>query len=199
MAATVPFALLGVVQLTAVAGWLALAAATALPALRRRTGWVVALGALCLAAADAAVPVQFGTPSSDTVGYLRVAGLGLIAVGALTAGTTARRRYLDPRGVWAGIVTPLGAAPTPSYLAAVLGVVAAGATLVRGRDRSRGEASGDARGPVVGAPDPWVAGWLSIGLLFTAAAAGLSESAATSTDAALAQLAARAAATVAVA
>jgi len=52
MAPAVPFALLGVVQLLAVAGWVGLAGASLFPRLRRRVSGVFVIGALALAAAD---------------------------------------------------------------------------------------------------------------------------------------------------
>ena len=41
MAPAVPFALVGVVQITAVAGWLGLAGAVSFPRLRRRVFWTL--------------------------------------------------------------------------------------------------------------------------------------------------------------
>src|SRR3954470_3630179 len=85
MAPAVPFALLGVVQLVAVAGWVGLGAAALLPRLRRRVTPVFVAGTVALAAADAATALQFGSSSSALVGWLRLVGLVLVALGA-TAG-----------------------------------------------------------------------------------------------------------------
>ena len=82
MAPAVPFALLGVVQLTAVAAWLGLAGASAFPRLRRRVTPLFVVGALLMAVADATTAVRFGDGSSDLVAWLRVLGLVLLALGA---------------------------------------------------------------------------------------------------------------------
>src|SRR5690349_18225821 len=75
MAPAVPFALLGVVQLTAVAAWLALAGASLFPRLRRRVTSLFVAGAVALAVADALTALRFGDVSSDPIGWLRVVGL----------------------------------------------------------------------------------------------------------------------------
>src|SRR3954453_10147951 len=83
MAPAVPFALLGVVQLTAVAGWLGLAGASLFPRLRRRVTLLFVAGALVLAVADALTALRFGDPASDAIAWLRVVGLLLLAASAL--------------------------------------------------------------------------------------------------------------------
>src|SRR6185312_11466801 len=92
MAPAVPFALLGVVQLLAVAGWVGLGGAALFPRLRRRVTPLFVVGALALAAADALTAVQFGSASSSGIGWLRVAGFALIALGAAVAGWRRGRR-----------------------------------------------------------------------------------------------------------
>ena len=72
MAPAVPFALVGVVQITAVAGWLGLAGAVSFPRLRRRVTPLFILGALAMAAADAVTAVRYGVGTSDPAGWLRV-------------------------------------------------------------------------------------------------------------------------------
>src|SRR4051794_41163561 len=82
MAPAVPFALLGVVQLLAVAGWIGLAGASAFPRLRRRITPVFVVGALAMAAADATTALQLGTRESTGLAWLRLGGLLLLALGA---------------------------------------------------------------------------------------------------------------------
>lgn len=195
MAPTVPFALLGVVQLTAVAAWLALAAATALPALRRPSVWLLAAGALCLAAADAAVTVEFGTAQSTVIAVVRIAGLALLLAAALAGATAPRRRYLDPRTALGGIVAPLGATPALGYVAAGLGVAGFFATVTAARRRG-GEPRGEWRG--VAAADGPAAWWLGVGFLLTGVAAALAGGSTSSSAVATAQLGGRAAATLAI-
>jgi PAS domain S-box-containing protein len=180
MAPAVPFALLGVVQLLAVAGWVGLGGAALFPRLRRRVTPLFIVGALALAAADALTAVQFGSASSSGIGWLRVAGFALIAVGA--AGGAGQSLVLPmPAGAAAGVVVPLGAPPLPSYVAGVVGVVAAGGAWRRGHRRGADRLFGTA---------------LAVGLLFAAVAAALGDPARTSESAALAELAARAASTI---
>src|SRR3954454_15455682 len=83
MAPAVPFALLGVVQLVAVAGWVGLGGAAMLPRLRRRVTPAFVAGTVALAAAPAATALQFGSSSSSVVGWLRLIGLSLVALGAI--------------------------------------------------------------------------------------------------------------------
>src|SRR4051794_31848855 len=123
MAPAVPFALLGVVQLTAVAAWLGLAGAVCFPRLRRRITPVFVLGALAMAAADAYTAVRIGPSASDPVGWLRVAGLGLLALGA--AGGSGQSQVVTTAVGPGAVVVPLGARVTPALVAGVLGVLGA--------------------------------------------------------------------------
>src|SRR4051794_41369444 len=131
MTPAVPFALLGVVQPTAVAAWLGLAGAVSFPRLRRRVTPLFVLGALAMAVADALTAVRYGTATSDAVGWLRVAGLALLAIGA----TRGSGQSLVLPGVAgpASVVVPLGAAPTPALVAGVIGVLGAAGAFLRGR------------------------------------------------------------------
>lgn len=180
MAPAVPFALVGVVQLTAVAGWLGLAGAVSFPRLRRRVTPVFVLGALAMAAADAVTAVRFGDGSSDVAGWLRVAGLALLAVGALRG--TAQSLVAPAAGMGA-VVVPLGASPTPALAAGALGVL--------------GGVGAWSRGLREGA-DRWLGGTLAAGLALSGVAAALADPARTNANAALGVLAARAVATVAI-
>jgi signal transduction histidine kinase len=121
MAPAVPFALLGVVQLTAVAVWLGLAGAVSFPRLRRRVTPLFVLGALAMAAADAYTAARIGPSSSDLVGWLRVLGLGSLALGV--AGGSGQSLVLT--GGPGAVVVPLGARMTPALAAGVAGVLAA--------------------------------------------------------------------------
>src|SRR4051795_13571127 len=120
MAPAVPFALLGVVQLTAVAGWLGLAGASLFPRLRRRGTVLFVAGALALAVAETLTALRFGDPSSDAIAWLRALGLLLVGIGAL-GGSPQSLALPMPAGL-AGVVVPLGSRPT----AAVAGGVAGG-------------------------------------------------------------------------
>src|SRR3954466_9531450 len=183
MAPAVPFALLGVVQLVAGAGWVGLGGAALLPRLRRRITPVFVAGTVALAAADAATALQFGSSSSALVGWLRLVGLILIALGA-TAGVGQSLVLRLPAGAAAGVVVPLGAPLLVAYAGGVAGVVAAVGAW------RRGNRSGADR--VLGTS-------LAAGFALTGVAAALADSASTSTSAALAELSARAAASAAIA
>ena len=178
MAPAVPFALVGVVQLTAVASWLGLAGAVSFPRLRRRVTAVFVLGALAMAAADAVTAVRFGVGMSDAAGWLRVAGLGLLAIGAVRG--TGQSLVAPVSGVGA-VVVPLGASPTPALAAGALGVL--------------GGAGAWYRGLRAGA-DRWLGGSLGAALALSGVAAALADPARTNQNAALAELSARLAATV---
>src|SRR4051794_34862819 len=128
MPPAVPFALIGVVQLTSVAAWLGLAGAVSFPRLRRRVTPLMVIGALAMAAADALTAVRFGTGSSDLVGWLRVLGLALLALGA-AAGSGQTLVMAGP----AAVVLPLGARPAPALVGLAAGVAGAGGAWVRGR------------------------------------------------------------------
>ena len=178
MAPAVPFALVGVVQLTAVAAWLGLAGAVSFPRLRRRVTLLFVLGALAMAAADAVTAVRFGTSSSDPVGWLRVCGLGLLALGAIR-GTG--QTLVAPSLATGAVVVPLGAAPAPSLVAGAVGVLGGAGAWLRGRRPGA---------------DRWLGALLAGALAFSGVAAALAEPARDSGDAAVAALAARALATL---
>ena len=178
MAPAVPFALVGVVQLTAVAAWLGLAGAVSFPRLRRRVTLLFVLGALAMAVADAVTAVRFGTSSSDPVGWLRVAGLGLLALGAIR-GTG--QTLVAPSLATGAVVVPLGAAPAPSLVAGAIGVLGGAGAWLRGRRPGA---------------DRWLGALLAGALAFSGVAAALAEPARDSGDAAVAALAARALATL---
>jgi PAS domain S-box-containing protein len=178
MAPAVPFALLGVVQLTAVAVWLGFAAAACSPQLRRRATPLVAAGALAMAVADALTVLRLTSAQSDGLGELRVAGLALLAIG-FAAGT------LQPRAsVLPAIVVPLGARPSVAIVGGAVGVVAAVVAWLRSRRAGA---------------ERLVVGWVSAALLLTAVATALADPARNGTNAALAVLAARAAGSAALA
>src|SRR3954470_3779181 len=183
MAPAVPFALLGVVQLVAVAGWVGLGGAAMLPRLRRRGTPAVVAGTVALAAADAATALQFGSSSSSVVGWLRLIGLSLVALGAI-GGVGQSLVLRVPAGAAATVVVPLGGPPVAAYAGGVAGVVAAVGAW------RRGERPGGDR--VLGAA-------LAAGFALTGIAAALTDAASTSTTAALAELSARAAASAAIA
>jgi PAS domain S-box-containing protein len=179
MAPAVPFALLGVVQLTAVAAWLGLAGAATFPRLRRRVTPLFVLGALAMAVADAYTAARYGPSSSDPVGWLRAGGMVLMALG-LTGGV-GQSLVVAPAGLGA-VIVPLGAAPAPAYVAAAAGLVGA-VGAVRSSHRTNGDRA--------------LGALLALGLLASGVAAGLAVPAQDTHAGALAVLAARAVATVA--
>src|SRR3954451_10795559 len=179
MAPAVPFALLGVVQLTAVAGWLGLAGASMFPRLRRRVTGLFVVGALVLAVAETLTALRFGDAASDAIAWLRAIGLLLVGVGAL-GGSPQTLALPLPAGL-AGVVVPLGSRPTAAVAGGVAGAFAAVAAWWRGTRRGA---------------DRWLAGVLAAGFLLSGAAAFLAQWADTSYDAAVALLAARGVATV---
>jgi PAS domain S-box-containing protein len=178
MAPAVPFALVGVVQLTAVAAWLGLAGAVSFPRLRRRVTLLFVVGALAMAVADAVTAVRFGTSRSDPVAWLRVGGLGLLALGAVR-GTG--QTLVAPSLATGAVVVPLGAAPTPSLVAGAVGVLGGAGAWLRGRRAGA---------------DRWLGALLAGAFAFSGVAAALAEPARDSSDAAVAALAARALATL---
>ena len=179
MAPAVPFALLGVVQLSAVAAWLALAGAVLFPRLRRRVTPLFVAGALAMAAADALTAVHYGSATSDPLAWLRVAGLALLAAGA--CGGTAQSLVL-PSGSATAIVVPLGARPTPAIAGGALALAGAVGAWVRGRRPGADRALG---------------ALLAAGIALSGAAAVLAAPARDHTDAAVAELVVRAVATLA--
>jgi signal transduction histidine kinase len=183
MAPAVPFALLGVVQLLAVAGWIGLAGAAAFPRLRRRITPLFSLGALALAVADGWTAVEFGSAASDRLAWLRLLGLLLLAVGAL-GGSGQSLAMPMPAEAVAGVVVPLGAGIKPAVAGAAAGVIAGAASWWRGLRRGADRLLGSA---------------LAIGFVLTGVAAALADPARSYPDAGIAVLAARAAATLAIA
>src|SRR3954447_21463626 len=125
MAPAVPFALLGVVQLTAVAGWLGLAGASLFPRLRRRVTAMFVVGALVLALADALTALRFGDAASDGIAWLRAAGLVLLGLGAL--GGSGQSLVIPVPAGLAAVVVPLGSRPTAAVAGAASGAAAAAA------------------------------------------------------------------------
>jgi PAS domain S-box-containing protein len=180
MAPAVPFALLGVVQLTAVAAWLGLAGAVSFPRLRRRVTPLFVLGALAMAVCDAYTAVRIGPAQSDPVAWLRVVGLLLLALGAV--GGSGQSLVLAGAGAPGGVVVPLGARLTPALAAGGAGVLAAAGAWWRAQRANADRALGAA---------------LAAGFLLTGGAAVLAEPARDSADAAIAVLAVRASATIA--
>src|SRR3954464_356218 len=166
MAPAVPFALLGVVQLTAVAGWLGLAGASLFPRLRRRVTWLFVAGALVLAVAEALTALRFGDPASEAIAWLRAVGLVLVGLGAV-GGSPQGLALPLPAGL-AGVVVPLGSRPTAAVAGGVAGAFAAVAAWWRGTRRGA---------------DRWLAGVLAAGFLLSGVAALLGQRADTSLDA----------------
>jgi PAS domain S-box-containing protein len=182
MAPAVPFALLGVVQLLAVAGWVGLAGAAAFPRLRRRVTPLFAVGVLLLATADGLTALQFGSASSQDLAWLRVVGLALVAAGAL--GGVGQSLVLPLPAEVAGVVVPLGAGPRPAIAGGVLGVAAGAAAWSRAVRRGA---------------DRLLGGALAVGFVLTGAAAVLADPARDDPTTGIALLCVRAAATLAIA
>lgn len=176
MAPAVPFALLGVVQLAAVAVWLGFAAACCFPGLVRRTTPVVVVASLAMAAADALTALHLDVASSNGIALLRLVALALILIG-IADGAPQRPSVALP-----AITAPLGASTSYAIAGGTVGIVAAAAAVARGWRADRR-----------------VGAWVAAGIGLTAIAAALAERSGTSTSAALAQLACRGAACVALA
>ncbi len=174
MAPAVPFALLGVVQLAAVAVWLGFAAACCFPGLVRRTTPIVVVASLAMAAADALTALHLDVASSDGIALLRLVALALVLIG-LADGAPQR-----PPTVLPAITAPLGASTSLAIAGGTVGVVAGAAALVRGWRADRR-----------------VGAWIAAGVGLTAVAAALADRSGTSTNVALAQLSARGAACIA--
>src|SRR4051794_17774131 len=179
MAPAVPFALLGVVQLTAVAAWLGLAGAALFPRLRRPATPVFVLGAVGMAVAEALTALRFGDVTSDPLAWLRAFSLLLLGIGAV--GGSPQTMVLPLPAAVSGVVVPLGSRPVPATVGGVVGAAAGVAAWWRG---------------LRGGADRWLAALLGAGLLMSAVACTLSQLADTSDDAALALLAARGLSTV---
>jgi PAS domain S-box-containing protein len=179
MAPAVPFALLGVVQLGSVAVWLGFAAAACLPARRHRLTPFLVIGATAMAVADALTALRLTAGTSDGLGALRIASLALLAVGLLAVSGRPRASTLG------SIVAPLGTKPSIAVIGAVLGAAATvAATVDAVRDRR------DHTRLAIG-------GWIAVAMAFTAIATWLADPARHGTNAALAVLAARGAASLA--
>ncbi|HWB66454.1 MAG TPA: ATP-binding protein [Mycobacteriales bacterium] len=175
MAPAVPFALLGAVQLSAVAVWLGVAVAACFPRLRRPTTPLIVVGAAAVAAADVLTTLHLDVGQSDALAWLRFAGLALVLLGPLLS--RLRISAAAPAGLPA-IIAPLGARPTPAILGGVAGLAAAALTALRARRPGA---------------DRQVAIAFGVGLFFTGVSAALADPARTALPAALALLASRAA------
>ena len=126
MEPAVPFALLGAVQLLAIAAGVGLAAA----ALLRRTvsGLVLAAGALLLTGAEVATALRLGDTASDGLLVLRGVA-GLVVAAGLATGGLGRRQV--PTSVY-GVVLPLaGAAGTSAFAGAAFLLAAVAAVRAR--------------------------------------------------------------------
>jgi PAS domain S-box-containing protein len=174
MAPAVPFALLGVVQLAAVAVWLGFAAACCFPGLVRRTTPVVVVASIAMAAADALTALHLDVASSNGIAVLRLVALALILIG-IADGAPQR-----PLTALPAITAPLGASTSLAIAGGTVGIVAAAAAVARGWRNDRR-----------------VGAWVAAGVGLTAVAAALAERSGHSTNYALAQLSARGAACVA--
>jgi PAS domain S-box-containing protein len=124
----VPFALLGAVQLIAIAAAVGLAGAAVLR--RSGAGVVLSLGALALTGVEIATALRLGDTASDGLAAARgVAGL-VVAVGILTGGLGPRQ---VPTSMY-GVVVPLAASAGPTAFAGVATLLAGLAALRARRD-----------------------------------------------------------------
>jgi PAS domain S-box-containing protein len=124
----VPFALLGAVQLIAIAAGVGLAAAAVLR--RTAAGVILSLGAVVLTAVEIATALRLGDSASDGLATARgVAGL-LVAVGIVTGGLGPRQ---VPTSMY-GVVVPLAASGGPAAFAGVASLLAGLAALRARRD-----------------------------------------------------------------
>lgn len=153
----VPFALLGAVQLLALAGWAGLAGAAIARRGRRAPGLampVLLAGAVLLLVADGGTALAFDRSADDGLAVLRAGGLFLVAVGlflgALRPQESPARQPRPPSPAappamlsvvalpavvaLPGVVVPLGASATPALLGGLAGVLATLAALRGGRD-----------------------------------------------------------------
>jgi PAS domain S-box-containing protein len=169
----VPFALLAVAELLAVAAFVALAGAACFP--RQRSPWspVLLLGGALLALSNALTGSSLGTDTSDGLAWIRAAGAVLLAIGLLfgrpaVASAVGSGSAIDADGVLPrlGAVLPLGASPAPLAVGTVAMFLAACAAL---------------RGPAIGRS--FLAGGLTLTAVasITAAWAGSSQAAAEAT------------------
>src|SRR4051812_30089085 len=115
----VPFALLGAVQLIAIAAGVGLAAAAVL----RRTlaGFVLSAGALVLTGVEIATALRLGDSASDGLALVRGVAALLVAIGIVSGGLGPRQ---VPTSMY-GVVVPLAAAGGPSAFAGVAALLAA--------------------------------------------------------------------------
>ena len=166
----VPFALLAVAELLAVAACSSLGAVVLFRALRRPASIVLALGALSVATAEALTGSTIGDPTSERLAWLRAVGAILLAAGMVEGAPRFGPRELPvPAEAAAPVLAlvPVGATLPPTLTAAIaFGVAAAFA----------------ARRAVLGR------GVLSVGLLLLGAACAASASADTSRASAIAVL-----------
>jgi two-component system sensor histidine kinase ResE len=134
MAPTVPFALLGAVQLTAVAAWLGLAATVSMSRLRRSAAVPLVVGALALTVADAWSAVEYDVTDAGPIPWLRLAGFVLLLAPAGALWRSRQRGFDHVVGRWlcggllAAAVAAVLAQPAASHHAdavAELGVRAA--------------------------------------------------------------------------
>jgi PAS domain S-box-containing protein len=149
----VPFALLGAVELLAVAAWCGLAGAAVALRRGRLAALLVVAGALVLAGVEVRTALRFGVATSDDLAIGRAAGALLLAGGLHAGALRARVLPLLPAELLGGVVIPLAAAPAPAAVAALCTLAAALASLRVRRDPA---------GLLLG-----------VGLLAAAAAAGL--------------------------
>jgi two-component system sensor histidine kinase VicK len=141
MTPAVPFALLGAVQLVAVAAWVALGAAAVVRRGWRSWGFAVPLllaGLLLLAVVDTRTALELGDASNDLLAQERAAGLLLVAVG-LGFGALSGAPVL-PQGQLAlfalpGVIAPIATTGQQSVLTGVAGALAAAGALRARRDR----------------------------------------------------------------
>ena len=124
----VPFALLGAVQLIAIAAGVGLAAAAVLR--RSAAAFVLALGALVFSGVEIATALRLGDSASDGLAVARGVAALLVAVGLVTGGLGPRQ---VPTSVY-GVVVPLAAAGGPSTFAGAASLVAGLAALRARRD-----------------------------------------------------------------
>ena len=127
----VPFALLGAVQLLAIAAAVGLAAAAVLR--RSLAGVVVALGGVGLAGVEIATALRLGDTGSDALALVRGTASLVLAAGLVAGGLGPRQ---VPTSMY-GVVVPLAAAGGPASFAGAASLLAA-----LGSARARRDATG---------------------------------------------------------
>src|SRR5690348_16381925 len=115
----VPFALLGAVQLLAIAAAVGLAAAAVLR--RSLAGVVVALGGVGLAGVEIATALRLGDTGSDALALVRGTASLVLAAGLVAGGLGPRQ---VPTSMY-GVVVPLAAAGGPASFAGAASLLAA--------------------------------------------------------------------------